>query len=194
MNRFLLTLLAVAQAIVPSPATAAESTSVVDFLVKVAKESCYAIGDDVPRLATYASQKNWSIPPSDMLKRFSSPAYTLTGGWTFQAFSQPFVVQQTHNAADGSRSCSITTKMKSEGDYEQFKALWDESHTILKHSDRVSPNRLMHFDSLRRSPPSDVASTISFDRNAATLTVLVTAPALHGRDGTPPSSGTQPNS
>jgi len=145
------------------------------FLLETARSSCYALGDDAARLRELAERNNWTAPSVEMLRKFAHPSYTLINGWTFEAHRRAFAVQQTENASDRSRSCSITTKLVSEQEYEEFKAAWDRSFTVDRHDDRTTPARLFHFDALTRPPSASLASTLSFDRKARTFTVLITA-------------------
>lgn len=186
--------LALLQAICASRAAWAtgHSSSFTLFLLETTRSSCYALGDDAAGLKELAERSNWTAPSVEMLRKFEHPSYKLINGWTFEAHNRAFAVQQTEHATDRSRSCSITTKLVSEKEYEEFKSAWDRSVTVDRHDDRTTPARLFHFDAMTRPPSTSLASTLSFDRNARTFTVLITALPLNGRD--PSRSGKAPSS
>jgi hypothetical protein len=146
------------------------------FVLKTALQSCYALVDDTPRLREHAEYNHWDAASDEMLRKSNHPSYKLINGWTFDAHDRSFAVQQTENAADRSRSCSISTTLKSEAEYNEIRDSWDRSMEIERHEDRITQSRIFHMDAITRPLATKLVTTLSFDRQAGTFNVLVTLP------------------
>jgi len=162
----------------------------VAYVIKTTTDSCYAIGDDTARLKAFAETEGWAVPSPEMLRKFARPSYKLINGWTFEAHNRAFAVQQTENANDRSRSCSITTKLNSQKEYEEFKSAWDSNFVVKRHEDRSTPTRLFHFDAMTRPPSTSISTTLSLDRNAHIFSILVSALPHPQRETAGPSGRT----
>lgn len=152
-------------------------------VISVAVNGCFAEGDTEIDLTERATRSGWSPVGSEELKKQSSAANSMTGGWTFQGADGPVaVIQSRENVTPPVRVCSITTKLP--------PALrFDDMQSALEAALRTEPSEQSERgDQITRgywvphTPGCTARVSLVFSSTQRVLTIRM----LHGRGGTAP--------
>ncbi len=162
----------------PSVGTGGED--VAPDIINLAVNGCFAQGDAQEGLQNMAVTSGWRPVASEELKKQSSAANSVTGGWTFESATGPVaVIQSRENISPPVRICSITTELPS-------AVSADDLQTELQSAFKAEPANKSENGELMKSGywvphTTECTARVSlvFSRTERTLTIRI----LHGRGG-----------
>ena len=157
-------------------------------LVSVAVNGCFAEGDTEDDLKNRAARSGWTPVGNEELKKQSSAANSMTGGWTYQGVNGPVaIIQSRENVTPPVRVCSITTKLPPE-------LRFGDMQIALEAALRASPaDQSEHSGQITRGywVPHTSECTARVSLVFSSMQRMLTIRMLHGRDGS--GSGEKPN-
>lgn len=147
-------------------------------LIELAVNACFAMGDTEEDLQTMAVTSGWSPVGSEELKKQSSAANSMTGGWTFEGAAGPIaVIQSRENVTPPVRICSLIMKLPS-----HVRA--DDLQTALQSALKMEPaDRFEHADQITSGywVPHTPECTARVSMIFSTAQRLLTIRMMHGR-------------
>lgn len=158
----------------------APGKTVAPNLINLAVDACFAQGDSEQGLQNMAVTSGWTPVGSEELKKQSSAASSMTGGWTLEVATGPVaVIQSRENVSPPVRVCSITTKLPS-----HVRA--DDLRTALQSALKTEPaDRSEHGDQITSGywVPHTSECTARVSMVFSSTQRLLTIRMLHGRGG-----------
>lgn len=142
----------------------------VDHILRIARSSCLAHGDDADGLSRLAAERQWQTATSQQLADGSSRLAQLIAGWTFTDRFGQYALMQSVGRETPAVVCSLTALVPSAHVMNDLKTAFEATFAVKEGSVIERANQTTHQYSIRRGDtPVRASMVLSAGTNASTL-------------------------
>ncbi|PPC98197.1 MAG: hypothetical protein CTY31_14010 [Hyphomicrobium sp.] len=147
-------------------------------IARLAIDACFKNGADETALRSMANSEKWNFVGDSELKKHSTMAASMVGGWTFDGDTGAFAVMQSReNVTPAIHICSVTTKLGQQARFGEVKSAFEMTAGVAVSDVNASAGSETFGYWLRHTPECESRISLVHTAHSGIVTVRI----LHGR-------------